>query len=41
MAASEGSTSAEGVTYSATSGTYRWEVYSYSGSGSYSLTETK
>ncbi|SEJ39707.1 Serine protease, subtilisin family [Deinococcus reticulitermitis] len=41
VAASEGSTSAEGVTYSATSGTYRWEVYSYSGSGSYSLTETK
>ena len=41
VAASEGSTSTEAITYTATSGTYRWRVYGYSGSGSYSLTETK
>ncbi|HEX5869389.1 MAG TPA: S8 family serine peptidase [Longimicrobium sp.] len=29
--------STENVTYNGTSGTYRWEVYSYSGSGSYTL----
>ncbi|MCP2013330.1 subtilisin family serine protease [Deinococcus sp. HSC-46F16] len=41
VAASEGASSSEGLTYAAASGTYRWEVYAYSGSGSYSLTETK
>jgi subtilisin family serine protease len=32
-----GSTSTESVTYSGTAGYYRWRIYSYSGSGSYSL----
>jgi subtilisin family serine protease len=41
VAASESGTSNESVTYAAGSGTYRWDVYAYSGSGSYSLTETK
>ena len=41
VASSLGSTSSESVTYSATSGTYRWRVYSYSGTGSFTLTETK
>ncbi len=37
VAASESSTATESITYSATSGTYRWDVYAYSGSGSYTL----
>ncbi|KEF33192.1 peptidase S8 [Deinococcus sp. RL] len=41
VAASEGASSSESITYAASQGTYRWEVYAYSGSGSYSLTETK
>ncbi|MFC6660544.1 hypothetical protein [Deinococcus multiflagellatus] len=41
VGASEGSTSTEAITYAAASGTYRWRVYGYSGSGSYTLTETK
>ncbi|MFC4427566.1 S8 family peptidase [Deinococcus navajonensis] len=41
VAASEGASSSESITYAASSGTYRWEVYGYSGSGSYSLTETR
>ncbi|WP_135228405.1 S8 family peptidase [Deinococcus fonticola] len=41
VASSEGGTSSEAISYTATSGTYRWEVYSYSGRGSYTLTETK
>ncbi|GAA5532708.1 S8 family peptidase [Deinococcus aluminii] len=41
VAASEGSTSSESINYAAGSGTYRWEVYAYSGSGSYTLVETK
>ncbi|RJF72149.1 serine protease [Deinococcus cavernae] len=41
VASSEGGTSSESINYAATSGTYRWEVYAYSGSGSYTLTETK
>ena len=41
VAASESSGSTESVSYAASSGTYRWEVYAYSGSGSYTLTETK
>lgn len=41
VAQSLGSTSSETVNYTAASGTYRWRVYSYSGSGTYTLTETK
>ncbi|WP_034383583.1 S8 family peptidase [Deinococcus sp. YIM 77859] len=41
VAASEGSSSSESINYAAGSGTYRWEVYAYSGSGSYTLVETK
>lgn len=36
-----GSTSTESVTYSGTAGYYRWRIYSYSGSGSYSLCTTR
>lgn len=38
---SEGSTSTESITYSGTSGYYRFRVYSYSGSGTFSLCTTK
>lgn len=41
VASSTGSTSSESINYAAASGTYRWEVYGYSGSGSYTLVETK
>lgn len=41
VAASEGSGSNESLTYNAGSGTYRWEVYAYQGSGSFTLTETR
>ena len=41
VAAGESSTSIENVTYNGTSGTYRWRVYSYSGSGSFTLCTTK
>ncbi|ADV68211.1 S8 family peptidase [Deinococcus maricopensis] len=41
VASSEGSTSSENVTYNAANGTYRWQVYSYSGSGSFKLVEQK
>jgi len=41
VASSEGSTSTENITYSGTSGTYRWRVYSYSGTGSFTLCTTK
>jgi vibriolysin len=41
VAAGEGATATENVTYSGTSGTYRWRVYSYSGSGSFTLCTTK
>ncbi len=37
VAAGEGSSSTENVTYNGTAGQYRWVVYAYSGSGSYSL----
>ncbi len=37
VAAGESSTANENVTYSGTSGTYRWRVYAYSGSGSFTL----
>jgi bacillolysin len=36
-----GSTSTEYVSYSGTSGYYRWRIYSYSGSGSYTLVTTR
>ncbi len=36
---STGTTSSESVSYAGTSGTYRWRVYSYSGSGSFTLCE--
>ncbi|WP_309569815.1 M14 family zinc carboxypeptidase [Deinococcus sp.] len=41
VAQGTGSTSTENVTYAAASGTYRWRVSSYSGTGSFTLTETK
>jgi Zn-dependent metalloprotease len=37
VAASEGSTANESINYSGTSGTYRWRVYAYSGTGSFTL----
>jgi subtilisin family serine protease len=37
VARSEGFTSTENITYNGTSGYYYWRVYSYSGSGSYTL----
>lgn len=36
-----GSTATENVSYSGTAGTYRWRVYAYSGSGSFTLCTTK
>lgn len=41
VASGTGSTSTENVTYSGTSGSYRWRIYSYSGSGTWSLCTTK
>lgn len=41
VASGTGSTATENVTYSGTSGSYRWRVYSYSGSGSFTLCTTK
>lgn len=41
VANSLGSTSTESIDYSGTSGTYRWRVYSYSGTGSYTLCTKK
>ncbi len=35
VARSEGTTSTESISYSGTSGYYRWRIYSYSGSGTY------
>jgi vibriolysin len=37
VAAGESATATENVSYSGTSGTYRWRVYAYSGSGSFTL----
>ena len=37
VAAGESATSNEDVSYSGTAGYYRWEIYSYSGSGSYNF----
>jgi Zn-dependent metalloprotease len=39
--ASEGATASESITYAGTSGTYRWRIYAYSGSGSYTICTTK
>jgi hypothetical protein len=39
--ASEGSTSTENISYAGTSGTYRWRIYAYSGSGTYNICTTK
>ncbi|HEV7763770.1 MAG TPA: PPC domain-containing protein, partial [Thermoanaerobaculia bacterium] len=39
--ASEGSTSTESITYAGTAGTYRWRIYAYTGSGSYTICTTK
>jgi hypothetical protein len=41
VSSSLGSTSTESVSYSGTAGYYRWRIYSYSGSGSYSLCTTR
>jgi vibriolysin len=41
VASGTGSTTTENVTYSGTSGSYRWRVYSYSGTGAWSLCTTK
>jgi vibriolysin len=41
VAAGETATSIENITYNGTSGTYRWRVYAYSGSGSFTLCTTK
>jgi hypothetical protein len=37
VASSEGSTATESIDYNAAAGSYRWQVYAYSGSGSFSL----
>ncbi len=41
VASGLGSTSTENVSYNGTAGYYRWRIYSYSGSGSYSLCTTR
>ena len=41
VAASEGSTNIEEVSYNGSAGTYRWRVHAYSGSGSYTLNITR
>ncbi|HYK00474.1 MAG TPA: M4 family metallopeptidase [Thermoanaerobaculia bacterium] len=41
VAAGETATSVENVSYNGTSGSYRWRVYAYSGSGSFTLCTTK
>lgn len=41
VSASEGSASTESIGYGASSGTYRWLVYAYSGSATYTLTESR
>jgi aqualysin 1 len=40
VSSSLGTTASESITYSAAAGTYRWRVYAYSGSGSYTLVTT-
>jgi Zn-dependent metalloprotease len=39
--ASEGTTATENISYAGTSGSYRWRIYAYSGSGAYSICTTK
>jgi Zn-dependent metalloprotease len=41
VGSSLGSTSTESINYSGTAGTYRWRVYSYSGSGTYTICTKK
>jgi subtilisin family serine protease len=41
VARAEGATSTENISYSGTAGYYRWRIYSYSGSGSYTLVTTR
>ncbi|MBX3294599.1 MAG: S8 family peptidase [Acidobacteria bacterium] len=41
VASSLGTTSTENISYNGTAGYYRWRIYSYSGSGSYSLCTTR
>lgn len=41
VSSSESSTSTENISYSGTAGYYRWRVYSYSGSGSFTLCTTR
>ena len=41
VARSEGATSTESISYSGTAGYYYWRIYSYSGSGSYTLATTR
>jgi subtilisin family serine protease len=41
VASSTSASSSESVSYNGTAGTYRWDVYSYSGSGSFTLTTTR
>lgn len=41
VAASENTGSNESISYSAAAGTYRWAIYAYSGSGNYTVTETR
>jgi len=41
VARSEGTTSTESISYNGTAGYYRWRIYSYSGSGSFTLCATR
>jgi Bacterial pre-peptidase C-terminal domain len=41
VARSEGATASETINYAAGAGTYRWRVYSYAGTGSYTLEVTR
>jgi subtilisin family serine protease len=41
VASSLGTTSTENISYNGTAGYYRWRIYSYSGSGSYTLCTTR
>ena len=41
VARSEGVTASETINYAASAGTYRWRVYSYAGTGSYTLEVTR
>ncbi|HEU4885285.1 MAG TPA: S8 family serine peptidase [Longimicrobium sp.] len=41
VASGTSASSVENVSYSGTAGSYRWEAYSYSGSGSYTLATTR